>query len=162
MWNVKRNKSDRKSRKRLQELDSCGIMGYFTASHHPGQIWGSQKKWGWHTQVWPATPPTTREGSGQAWPLSRSRKEWYIAPGHTEISITLLLQIPILGRHQKNALFWERYLKPAQIKTKSPWKTAFLTRSSPFVFPNLTKTLGGGFTHLGMFFQKKAFFVAPL
>ena len=44
-------------------------------------------------------------------------------------------------------------------KNKSPRKSPFLTRISPFVFPNLTKTLGwvGGFKGLGKFFQKKAF-----
>ena len=49
------------------------------------------------------------------------------------------------------------------IKTQITPKIAFLTRISPFVFPNLTKTLGwvGGFAHLGKL-KKKTFFMAPL
>ena len=45
-------------------------------------------------------------------------------------------------------------------KNKSPQKSPFLTRISPFVFPNLTKTLRcvGGFKDLGKFFQIKPFF----
>ena len=44
---------------------------------------------------------------------------------------------------------------------KSPQKSSFLTRISPFVFPNLIKTLRwvGGFKDLGKFSQNSVFFL---
>ena len=60
---------------------------------------------------------------------------------------------------------WVGWLIPKQgQKTpKSPWKSTFSTGISPFVLPNLTKTLGwvGGKTNLGEISQKKRFFFIP-
>ena len=53
---------------------------------------------------------------------------------------------------KKNGFIWVGWLitKPAK-KNKSPRKSPFLTRISPFVFPNLTKTLGIFFWDLLLF-----------
>ena len=53
--------------------------------------------------------------------------------------------------------------KPTPPK-KSPWKSSFLTLTSPFDFPNLTKTLGwvGGKTDLGKLSQKNGFIFVGL
>ena len=51
-------------------------------------------------------------------------------------------------------------LREGPKKTKSPRKSPFLSRISPFVFPNLTKTLRlvSGFKGLGKFSQKNVLF----
>ena len=51
--------------------------------------------------------------------------------------------------------------KPSPNPPKSPRKLPFFTRISPFVFPNLTKTLGwvGVFKDLGKFSQKNVVFL---
>ena len=58
--------------------------------------------------------------------------------------------------------FWQQFR--GATKTKITPKIAFLTRISPFLFPNLTKTLGwvGVVTDLGKLSPKKRFFTAPL
>ena len=54
--------------------------------------------------------------------------------------------------------FWQQFR--GATKTKITPKIAFLTRISPFVFPNLTKTLGwvGVFTDLEKLSKTKTFF----
>ena len=75
---------------------------------------------------------------------------WTLSSGHAQPSF--LSSTSIRKGLQKNAFFGKT--------SNHPRKLPFLTRISPFMFPNLTKTLGwlGGFKILGKFSPKKNFF----
>ena len=85
--------------------------------------------------------------------------------------ITMTVTIMDMGMSKKESFFGESFpkcgyvgwliLKQGPNPSEPPRKSHFFTWVSPFVFPNLTKTLGWVGSHIWKNFQKKTFFFSP-